>query len=134
MNRKYLILSIIIVLVLGLGIGAILHAQTTPPPCFTASFGVEVRPEAQAIMDADQLFEQNIEINVRHQLERHQQLTGQCFHGELGQIYGTLPNRVFAVFTAQLDDYGVLRIMTEAQYYPPPFDAHSVGWQYNAEQ
>jgi hypothetical protein len=131
MNKRIL-MAIIALLVLFV-IGAALYAQSNSlPPCYSISFGLEVRPEAQAILDAQGYLVPNIENAMHQTLARHQQMTGECFAGELGMIYDTEP-RVFAVFQSTLNDYGVLRIMTEQQYYPPPFDENSVGWQYNEQ-
>ncbi len=38
-------------------------------------------------------------------------------------------HRVFAVFGASNPDYGLTRVMAEAEYYPEPYAANTVGWQ-----
>ncbi len=124
--RKFLISFILIVLgiVLTLTVQAI-RAQTDG--CYSVSFGLEVRPEAQEILDAQGYLVQNIQLEMQRALDRSYEMNNTCFLGEMGQIYNTEP-RIFAVFQAISDDYGVLRIMTEQQYYPAPFPPNSEGW------
>lgn len=126
MKFKLLILVFLVFAIIGV-------ATAQPDDCYSVSFGLEVRPEAQAILDAQGYLVQNIQLEMQRALNRDFEMNGTCLRGELGQIYDTEP-RVFAVFQSVLDDYGVLRIMTEEQYYTPPFDENSVGWQFNAEE
>jgi hypothetical protein len=128
MNKRLLVL---IVALLILSVGVALYAQT-PPTCYAASFGLEVRPEAGLILDDQGFIVANIENEMRQALARQTQMTGECFVGELGMVVNTEP-RVFAVFQSSLEDYGVLRIMTEAQYYPEPLPTNSVGWIHSQE-
>lgn len=132
MYRKWQFWILAGVCLLGL-IAVSIYAQSpVTQSCYSLSFGVDVRPEARRILDEQGYLVANLENAMRQTLNRHLEMTGQCFSGELGMIYNTQP-RVFAVFRASLPDYGALYIMTEAQYYPEPFPTNSVGWQHSTD-
>jgi len=122
----------LVLLLMTLGaIAALLYAQQ-PRVCYGGSLGFEITDEAQRLVDEQALSLPDMQATMLNALNRYQQMTNTCFTGEMGQIHGTLPNRVFVVFQASNEGYGVTRVMTEGEYYPPPFDATTAGWQRNS--
>jgi hypothetical protein len=120
------------VALLGAFILRSLYAQP-PLDCYSRSLGFTVTDAAQNIIDQQGLSLAGMQTEMLNSLNRYQQMTGQCFTGELGLIFGTLPHRVFAVFGASHPDYGLTRVMAEAEYYPEPYTANTVGWQHSTD-
>lgn len=127
--KKYWLTGFIIVFVAF--IAATLYAQSSQPACYANDFGLTITDAAQAIVDRNGLSLPDMELSMRNNLTRYQAMTSTCFTGEMGLIRGQLPNRIFAVFTSDDGASGVLRVMTEDEYYPPPFSAQTQGWQRN---
>ena len=126
MNRARLTLLIVFVCLLG---AALLFRTRAQPDCYDLSSGFTVTDAAQSIIDAQGLSLAEMQTDMANSLNRYQQMTGQCFTGDMGLIFGTLPNRVFVVFGASNPDYGLTRVLTEDEYYPEPFSPNTVGWQ-----
>lgn len=126
MNRARLTLLLVLVCLFG---AALLFRTQAQPDCYALSRGFTVTDAAQAIIDEQELSLAEMQTDMVNSLNRYQQMTGQCFTGELGMIFGVLPNRVFAVFASSNQDYGLTRVLTEDEYYPEPFGANTVGWQ-----
>lgn len=101
--------------------------------CYSTSLGFTVTDAAQTIIDAQGLSLPEMQTDMHNSLNRYRQMTGRCFTGELGLIFGTLPERVFVVFTSSDADYGLTRVLTEAEYYPEPFGANTIGWQHSTD-
>ncbi|TXH56823.1 MAG: hypothetical protein E6Q97_05685 [Desulfurellales bacterium] len=129
---RLLPVAVLIVTVSLFGVLLFSFAQSQPD-CYSISLGFTVTDAAQNIIDVQGLSLVEMQVDVTNSLNRYQQMTGRCFTGELGLIFGTLPDRVFAVFVSNNRDYGVTRVMTETEYYPEPFGANSVGWQHSTD-
>jgi len=131
--RRFVVPFVLLVLLLLAAIT--LYQRTlaqTAHDCYSMSLGFTVSDAAQAIIDAQGLSLAEMQTDMLNSLNRYQQMTGQCFTGELGLIFGTLPNRVFVVFASSNQDYGLTRVLAEAEYYPEPFGENTVGWQHSS--
>lgn len=126
MNRARLTLLLVLVCLFG---AALLFRTQAQPDCYALSRGFTVTDAAQSIIDQTGLSLAEMQTEMLNSLNRYQQMTGQCFTGELGLIFGQLPNRVFVVFGASHPDYSLTRVMAEDEYYPEPYPANTVGWQ-----
>jgi len=121
-------ITLLITAVSCIGFGMLFGVQSQAD-CYSVSLGFTVTDAAQDIIDAQGLSLPEMQTDIHNSLNRYQQMTGQCFTGELGLIFGQLPDRVFAVFASSDQEYGLTRVMTEYEYYPEPFSPSTIGWQ-----
>jgi hypothetical protein len=129
---RLLPVAVLIVTISLFGVLLFSFAQSQPD-CYSISLGFTVTDAAQNIIDAQGLSLVEMQVDVTNSLNRYQQMTGRCFTGELGLIYGTLSARVFVVFASSNPDYGLTRVLTETEYYPEPFGVNTVGWQHSTD-
>lgn len=126
MNRARLILLLVVVCLFG---ATLLFRTQAQSDCYASSLGFTVTDAAQNIIDQTGLSLAEMQTEMLNSLNRYRQMTGQCFTGDMGLIFGQLPNRVFVVFASDNPDYGLTRVLTEDEYYPEPFSPNTVGWQ-----